>query len=216
MGTTPNCQTFYSVIQNDEQPETVASTTFTVPTTAELMLLIGHQHVGGRNISLYHNDKFLCASYARYGTEEGVPGNEKGYLVQMSTCYSADENGGRGYLVKKGDKLRLDSWYWVGTDDEKLAPNPGGTHLNVMGYMYAAYKVGKFENWTLPAGPAPTASCQDAISHHCGHTIGFTDLCMSCAREYSKELSNATCESEAVQAVCSNVFPHSQEMHTVV
>jgi len=76
--TTPNCQTFYSVIQNDEQPETVASTTFTVPATAELMLLIGHQHVGGRNISLYHNDKFLCASHARYGTEEGVPGNEKG------------------------------------------------------------------------------------------------------------------------------------------
>jgi hypothetical protein len=177
------------------------------------MLAIGHQHVGGLNISMFHNDKFLCASHGRYGTEEGVPGNEKGYLVQMSDCYNADENGGRGYALKKGDKVRLDSWYWVGSNDPRLANNRGGTHLNVMGYMYTAYKVVEGQTWPEPpTGPAPTAGCSQAISHHCGQMIGFTDMCLACSKEHKKELVEAGCEEGAVESVCSFVSPDGSMM----
>lgn len=99
----------------------------------------------------------------------------------MSVCYSADDNGGKGFQLKRGDKICLDSWYWVGSDGPELAPHPGGTHLNVMGYMYAAYKVGSGKQWPDPAtGPTPNAGCQEAIKEHCGHTIGFTRLPVMC------------------------------------
>ena len=41
--------------------------------------------------------------------------------------------------VKKGDKLRVDGWYWVGQDDARISPMPAGPHLGVMSYFYGLY-----------------------------------------------------------------------------
>ena len=72
------------------------------------------------------------------GSELGAAGNEKGFLVEMSTCLDKDVDG-RSLKLAPGDVVRLDSWYWVGSEDPRLDPLPAGTHLNVMGYMYAAF-----------------------------------------------------------------------------
>ena len=84
----------------------------------------------------YKNDEFVCASKPRYGTKDGVVGNERGYLVQMSHCI--DEASGP-LVLKKGDKVRLESYYYVGSHDPRLAYSDG-THLNVMAYMYIGYE----------------------------------------------------------------------------
>merc|ERR1719310_646110 len=109
------------------------------------MLAVGHLHTGGINISLSLNGRYICTSYPGYGTEPDKPGNELGHLVSMTPCHNSEENDGLGLQVKKGDKLRLDGWYWVGAEDKRISPSPGGTHLNVMAYMYTAYKVGQLD-----------------------------------------------------------------------
>jgi hypothetical protein len=207
--TTPNCATFYQAKHQEGQPEVVSSTTFPIPVDSELILGIGHQHIGARNISLWHNGKFLCASYPRYGTEEGVVGNEKGYLVEMSYCFDANDNQGKGYVLKNGDTLRLDSWYFTGYDDPILAPNPGGSHLNVMGYMFMAYKTTNANDvWpSPPRGPAPTARCQIELHHQCGSLIGFTDKCLACVANQKQQFLEAGCDLEAAAGACTSMGP---------
>jgi hypothetical protein len=132
----PNCETFYEVYRNDDEPESLTSTEFTLPIDMTVRLAVGHQHTGALNISIYKNDEFVCASKPRYGTKDGVVGNERGYLVQMSHCI--DEASGP-LVLKKGDKVRLESYYYVGSHDPRLAYSDG-THLNVMAYMYIGYE----------------------------------------------------------------------------
>eukprot|EP00937_MAST-01D_sp_MAST-1D-sp2_P002338 g2338.t1 len=136
--TTPNCNAFYSVLRDDANPEHLSSTTFVQQQPGEIVFAIGHQHTGAINISLFVNDEFVCASYPTYGSQIGVAGDEKGFLTTMSTCLDKDVDG-KTVKLAVGDKVRLDSWYWVGSDDPRIAPFRGGTHLNVMGYMYAAF-----------------------------------------------------------------------------
>eukprot|EP00939_MAST-03C_sp_MAST-3C-sp1_P004117 g4117.t1 len=136
--TTPKCSTYYEVLRNDDEPEHLSSTEFVVPQDMTIRSAIGHQHTGALNISLFLNDKFLCASFPTYGTEEGVAGNEKGYLVKMSRCVDDATTG--PVPMKKGDRVRLDAYYYVGSDDPRLAYSDG-THLNVMAYMYTAYSI---------------------------------------------------------------------------
>lgn len=71
------------VLRNDEQPETLSRTSFTIPHAASIVHAVGHQHTGAINVSMWHNDKFVCASYPTYGNETDVPGNERGHLVKM-------------------------------------------------------------------------------------------------------------------------------------
>ena len=157
--TTPNCELFYGVYENDEEPETLSSTTWSAPADVELVYAVGHQHVGSLNISLFVNDEFICASYPRYGQTPGLAGDEQGYLVEMSVCLDkSKENGpeGKSVHIKKGDSVRLDSWYWVGSNDTRIYPHPGGTHLNVMAYMYMGYVSDKsdeasVQSWELTA-----------------------------------------------------------------
>ncbi|KAK7246159.1 hypothetical protein RIF29_41019 [Crotalaria pallida] len=48
---------------------------------------VGHQHVGAIGSTLYGQDgKVICTSIPKYGTGKEA-GNEKGYVVGMSTCY---------------------------------------------------------------------------------------------------------------------------------
>ena len=135
--TAPDCQEFYAVYENDEEPEHLTSTEFDVPRDIEVVYAVGHQHTGAINLTLVVNDEVVCASYPRYGTTEGLAGDEYGYLVEMSTCIDKDTTG--SVELKKGDKIRLDSYYYVGRNDTRIYPHPGGTHLNVMAYMYTAF-----------------------------------------------------------------------------
>jgi len=49
---------------NSEQPEQVASQTWTVDKDKEFLFGIGHMHSGALNVSLFHNGQFVCASCA--------------------------------------------------------------------------------------------------------------------------------------------------------
>jgi hypothetical protein len=202
--TTPSCATFYEVYENNEEPETLSSTTFDIQVDSELMLAIGHLHTGGINISFSVNDKLVCTSFPSYGTKADEPGNELGHLVSMSTCYNADVNGGKGFKVKKGDKLRVDGWYWVGTEDKRIAPTPGGTHLNVMAYMYTAYKVdgGDLKKAITQTDGylAPTAECMNSVKRYCGADLGFPDQCAKCARVH--DLASAGCGDDEIKGAC--------------
>lgn len=137
--TTPDCNTYYAVEGNDDEPEQLSSTEFTVPKDSEILTAIGHQHVGALNVSMFLNGDFVCASYPKYGSTFGVPGDELGYLVEISYCFEKDD-ADQPLIVRQGDTLRIDSWYYAGSDDPRIAPLPGGTHLNVMGYMYMVYE----------------------------------------------------------------------------
>ncbi|KAJ8598791.1 hypothetical protein CTAYLR_010188 [Chrysophaeum taylorii] len=139
--TTPDCATYYQVLHNETHPEQLSSTSFTPPFDMEILLAIGHQHVGAINISLFVNDVFVCASYPTYGTDpNNTAGNEQGYLVKISYCYDKDDSPAP-LVVRRNDTVRLDSWYWTSDDDPRIAPLPGGTHLNVMGYMFVLYSL---------------------------------------------------------------------------
>mmetsp|Transcript_23417 Transcript_23417/g.92815 ORF Transcript_23417/g.92815 Transcript_23417/m.92815 type:complete len:292 (-) Transcript_23417:337-1212(-) len=140
--TTPDCNTYYNAERDNDAPEHLSSTEFTVPRDAEILVAIGHQHIGSLNISLFVNGDFVCASLPTYGSTPGKAGDELGYLVAMSPCFEKDQDPRRPSLVlKANDTVRLDSWYWVGDEDARIAPTPGGAHLNVMGYIYAVYRL---------------------------------------------------------------------------
>jgi|AntAceMinimDraft_1070359.scaffolds.fasta_scaffold188528_2 fructose-specific component phosphotransferase system IIB-like protein len=54
--------------------------------------MYGHLHIGGRSVQLINttagaNNAVVCESVSRYGTQPGVVGNEKGFLVDISRCY---------------------------------------------------------------------------------------------------------------------------------
>jgi hypothetical protein len=139
--TAPNCHLFYDVLENDEHPENLTSSSYTVPQDAEVVFAVGHQHVGAINISLFKNDEFVCASFPTYGKTPDKPGDERGFVVQMSNCIDKDTTG--SVKLHKGDSIRVDSWYWTGRTDERIYPQgqsfSSGTHLNVMAYMYLAF-----------------------------------------------------------------------------
>ena len=198
--TTPNCATFYDVYRNDDQPEDLSSTDFKLPVGGEIVLAIGHQHVGAINISMYHNGEFVCASYPRWGAQEGVAGDERGYLVEMSVCLSKDD-GNKTLRAEAGDTITIKSYYYVGSEDPRIAPLPGGTHLNVMGYMYVAYVQDS-------PGPAPTPtpaspSCTKALDQLCGDLVGLGDVCNKCAEKNRQALKAAKCTVEGVEAACA-------------
>jgi len=65
----------------------VRRTKLPIPTGGYVIYGAGHLHIGGIGSTLYGQDKrVICSSLPRYGTGNKV-GNEKGYIVGMSTCY---------------------------------------------------------------------------------------------------------------------------------
>jgi hypothetical protein len=92
-------------------PVTVAwSHPFRLPadTAYDVKWMSGHQHIGGRNIRLINttagaDDAVVCESVAKYGTEPGVVGNEKGFIVDMSRCVFDPPlrlAGGQSYVLR--------------------------------------------------------------------------------------------------------------------
>jgi len=109
----------------------------------EVLFSKGHIHAGGLNISAYvlrrggGAPELLCCSSARYGGSDAPAahaqppaGDERGYVVGMSTCLFA--NNTRRPRLRKGDKIRVEVAYrtdlWfngvMGLMDLALASTP--------------------------------------------------------------------------------------------
>ena len=150
--TAPGCNYEYNAYANSTHPEQLGTETWTVNEDKEFLFGVGHMHSGALNVSVFVNDEFVCASYPIYGKTPSKVGDEKGHLVEVTFCLDdgtegrhggyPDHPGGyrnRSLAVKKGDKLRVDGWYWVGQDDARISPMPAGPHLGVMSYFYGLY-----------------------------------------------------------------------------
>ncbi|XP_047314004.1 uncharacterized protein LOC124917688 [Impatiens glandulifera] len=58
-----------------------------MPTGGEVIYAVAHQHTGGIGSTLFGEDgRVICSSKPTYGKGKAV-GDEKGYIVGMSTCY---------------------------------------------------------------------------------------------------------------------------------
>ena len=147
----PDCQYEYNVYANYEEPEQKATKTWIVDHDKRLLFGVGHMHSGALNVSVYINDVFLCASYPIYGSTPRTVGDEKGHLVEVTRCLDDGSAGSypnhpagsyvnHSVVVKAGDKLRVDGWYWVGKTDARILPTPAGPHLGVMSYFYAVFE----------------------------------------------------------------------------
>lgn len=92
-----------------------------LPRGGYVIYAVAHQHTGGIGAVLYGQDgREICSSIPIYG-QGNEAGNEKGYIVGMSTCYP--EPG--SVKVYSGEKLKFKSLY---TKDEG--------HTGVMGLSY--------------------------------------------------------------------------------
>lgn len=145
----PQCNIEYNIEAN---PTTGLSETlreWTIGHDTRFFQMWGHIHIAGYNITLYHGDstkaKPICTSSPRYGTQEGVVGNEKGYVVSMSKCMFTDDP----YIIRKGDKLTLQALYNVGETDDRTWLE-GGFHNGVMGLYF------------MTGSPCKTQACDDA------------------------------------------------------
>eukprot|EP00929_Paragymnodinium_shiwhaense_P001995 TRINITY_DN102193_c0_g1_i1.p1 TRINITY_DN102193_c0_g1~~TRINITY_DN102193_c0_g1_i1.p1 ORF type:complete len:483 (+),score=103.31 TRINITY_DN102193_c0_g1_i1:75-1523(+) len=213
--TTPSCKAFYHVYHNEEEPESLSSQTFTVPKDGEILFSVGHLHTGGINISTFHNGERICTSHAKYGSQKGVAGDELGHLVKMTPCYDASEHGGKAYKVKRGDEIRLDAYYWVAEHDPRIAPAPGGTHLNVMAYMYTVY-TGISDQEIVESQSAPTLGCLRTVHKFCAKDIGFPEQCVECTELNRKVMEEGGCEGDEAPSVCLNGMSALQNMHGMV
>ena len=195
--TTPDCRLFYSVLRDDANPYSFSRSSFVVNEDAEMVYAVGHLHTGGVNISMYLNNKHVCTSYPSYGQTLGLAGDEKGYLVKMSPCFRQNSTT-PSIQIKKGDTIEIEGVYYVGSHDERIAYSDG-THLNVMAYMYTAYKVDSPKaNTTAPV----SKDCAAMLIEKCHQVIGFAGQCDDCATEYATELGEAGCTRDGVVKAC--------------
>jgi len=170
----PDCLQFYGVYRNDTHPVDTQSYSLTLPYDVKLLLATGHMHTGALNVTMSVNGQLACASEPRYGTEDGVPGNERGYLVQVSQCI--DPSSG-GLDLKAGDVLTVDANYYVGSHDSRLLYSDG-THLNVMGYMYVAYTAAKCHDKCV--GKWGKANCEGTCPELVKKYQCAVDYCPTC------------------------------------
>ncbi|KAK1294649.1 hypothetical protein QJS10_CPA16g00786 [Acorus calamus] len=96
-------------------------TRLAIPRGGDIIYGVAHQHTGGIGSALYGEDgQELCKSIPVYGEGEEA-GNEKGYIVGMSTCYP---NPG-SVRINDGEVLTLESNY-----------TSSQMHTGVMGLFY--------------------------------------------------------------------------------
>merc|ERR1711874_25766 len=93
-----NCKIEHNIQANDANPVKVTSHSWIAPVSGTIAFAVGHVHNAGMNVSLAINDNIVCTTVPIYGSQEGVPGNEKGYLVGNPGCDSVGE-------AKFGDKI---------------------------------------------------------------------------------------------------------------
>eukprot|EP00890_Picochlorum_soloecismus_P000437 jgi/Picsp_1/1394/NSC_04873-R1_mtn19-like protein len=104
----------YSIEADGKGSEDVVERTFAAdnfcPQDGEFSIVRcwAHQHIGGKCITVSDptTGKVICKSCPVYGTEEGVPGNEKGYLVAMT-----EDRLTEPYPLQPGQKIRVEAVY---------------------------------------------------------------------------------------------------------
>ncbi|KAA0031399.1 hypothetical protein IC582_000175 [Cucumis melo] len=91
------------------------------PSSGYIIYGMGHLHAGGLGSTLYGEDeRELCSSSPIYGNGNEI-GNEKGYVVEMSTCYPKPGS----VKINNKEMLTLISKY-----------DPSQTHIGVMGLFH--------------------------------------------------------------------------------
>lgn len=99
----------------------VKTATQALPRGGDVVFGVAHQHAGGAGASLHDADgRLLCESAATYGGGREA-GDEKGYIVGMSTCYPRPG----AVTVRDGEPLTVVSRY---SSDRR--------HTGVMGLFY--------------------------------------------------------------------------------
>jgi len=96
-----------------------------------------HMHGGAISGSMYINSKLHCTSEPVVGTNaSNPPGNEKGFMVNITNCVS--QNGlGNGVHLNKGDVVTANVLYDVDPASTTYAPLPGGKRGGVMALFFA-------------------------------------------------------------------------------
>ncbi|KAL5564755.1 hypothetical protein UlMin_027919 [Ulmus minor] len=96
-------------------------TTLSFPTGGYVIYGVAHLHTGGVGSALYGEDgRVICSSTPIYGKGKEA-GNERGYIVGMTTCYPKPGS----VKILKGENLVLESNY-----------SNAKTHTGVMGLFY--------------------------------------------------------------------------------
>lgn len=126
------CQVEYNIAENPTGVH-VTELSWTAPASGTLVATVGHIHIGGFNITFSVNGKEVCTSVAQYGSEVGVAGNEKGYVVAIKPCYFDGPSAPR---VEKGDTVSVRSLYSVSPTDPRSFAK--GAHECVMSLFYIA------------------------------------------------------------------------------
>nr|XP_004497966.1 uncharacterized protein LOC101492429 [Cicer arietinum] len=119
-----DCQAEYTIPPSNHDikhsPHHIQKANIPVEKGGYLIYGTAHMHTGAVNGTIYGQDgRVLCTSKPTYGKGE-EPGNEKGYVVGMSTCYP--ELG--SIKIKDGEIVTMESRY------------KSGYRTGVMGHMY--------------------------------------------------------------------------------
>lgn len=97
-----------------------------------------HMHSGGLSGSMYINSKLYCTSLPVVGTDaSNPPGNEKGFMVNITNCVNENTLGNKVRL-NKGDVVTVTALYDVDPASTRNLPLPGGKRGGVMALFFSA------------------------------------------------------------------------------
>lgn len=132
-----DCRVEYNIDANDGSPVSVTELSWESEVDGDIVFGVGHIHNAGINTTVSRNGVDVCTTVPVYGTEVGVPGNEKGYLTAAPPCIMHGEENKAGFRVEAGDVITLRANYWVGTGVDPTGSGlPGGFHGGVMALFY--------------------------------------------------------------------------------
>lgn len=129
---------FHAVPENDANPYLKTKANVLAPAGGKLVWAQGHLHTGAINVTLLLNGRVVCAANTVYGTDSNEAANarnEQNHLVRIGSCY--DEIGEGGIRFEEGDVFTTESFYYAGTDDERMSGiEAAGGHRNVMSMFF--------------------------------------------------------------------------------
>jgi hypothetical protein len=97
-----------------------------------------HMHGGAITGSMYINGKKYCTSNPVVGTDaNNTPGNEKGFMVEISNCVN-DHKFGNRVRLNAGDVVTVNAFYDVDAASTTYLPFPGGKHGGIMALFFSA------------------------------------------------------------------------------
>lgn len=97
-----------------------------------------HMHAGAISGAMFINGKKYCTSNPIVGTDaNNTPGNEKGFMVEISSCVNEHKFGNKVRL-NKGDVVTVNALYDVNPASTKYLPLPGGKHGGIMALFFSA------------------------------------------------------------------------------